>query len=233
MGKDFNKEKKKKKIKKDEENVLSKDIDVEEEMKFLEKMNEKSGIQREMSNINYSKSFVKNLKFKPYKYKGTYLPYHLRWIFGNQIKTNEISLVQEIKALETEILRLKQQKLLNREFRKIAGLSQLNPNVKLCVCCKKVEPKNHLCSHSFCEENCIRKKVENQYNNTFSLRTTTTNRNIKGLYDNKLTFGSFSTGNDIEPKKMKLYFATKRNNLIFEIEKVKRISSSQIVSKTD
>ncbi len=192
------KDKKKKKIRKDQENVLSKDIDVEEEMKFLEKMNEKSGIQREMSNINYSKSFIKNLKFKPQKYKGTLLPYHLRWIFSNSNKNNEISLVQEVKALETEIIRLKQMKILSREFRRIAGITQAHPNSKPCPCCRKTEMKNHPCSHNFCDTNCVRKKVEEQFNNTFSLRT---NRPVKGLYNDKDNLNE-------QPKKPKFLFTT-------------------------
>ena len=87
--------------KKDEENILSKDINVEEEMKELERMNETRGMkQRDISSLNYSKSYIKNLKFKPQKYKGNYLPYHLRWIFNNSVKSNEIVLLQEIDALE-------------------------------------------------------------------------------------------------------------------------------------
>ena len=154
MGKKF------KKIKRDEENILSKDIDMAEEIKNLERINDRSGVQREMSNINYSKSFIKSLKFKPQKYKGQFLPYHLRWIFGNSMKNNEISLVQEVKALETEIIRLKQMKLLNREFRKIAGLPY-GITSKLCSCCKKMERSNHDCSHLYCEgEKCTKKKNE-------------------------------------------------------------------------
>ena len=53
-----------------------------------------------IANLNFTKNIVKNLKFKPYKYKGNYLPYHLRWIFNNSVKTNEIVLIQEIEALE-------------------------------------------------------------------------------------------------------------------------------------
>lgn len=115
---------------KDEENILSKDIDVEEEMKELERMNENRGMKpRDLTNLNYSKNYIKNLKFRPFKYKGNYLPYHLRWIFNNTVKSNEIALIQEIEALENEINRLKQMKLMNREFRKIANLpckSKLN-----------------------------------------------------------------------------------------------------------
>jgi hypothetical protein len=87
--------------KKDEENILSKDIDVEEEMKEIERMNENRGMKpRDISNINYSKNYLKNLKFRPQKYKGNYLPYHLRWVFNNAVKSNEIALIQEIEALE-------------------------------------------------------------------------------------------------------------------------------------
>jgi hypothetical protein len=72
--------------KKDEENILSKDIDVEAEMKELERMNENRGVKlRDTSNINFSKSYIKNLKFRPNKYKGNYLPYHLRWVSNNSV----------------------------------------------------------------------------------------------------------------------------------------------------
>ena len=96
---------KKKKIKtsrkKDEENILSKDIDMEEEIKQLDRMNENRGFKtRDISNLTYAKSYMKNLKFKPHKYKGSFLPYHLRWIFNNSVKQNEVVLIQEIEALE-------------------------------------------------------------------------------------------------------------------------------------
>jgi hypothetical protein len=82
--------KKRKKIKsnrkKDEENILSKDIDVEEEMKELERMTENKGFKpRDLTNVNISKNYIKNIKFKPMKYKGNFLPYHLRWIFHNTV----------------------------------------------------------------------------------------------------------------------------------------------------
>jgi hypothetical protein len=77
--------------KKDEENILSKDIDVEEEMKELEKMNESRGVKlRDTSNINFSKNYIKNLKFRPNKYKGNYLPYHLRWVSNNSVVNNAL-----------------------------------------------------------------------------------------------------------------------------------------------
>lgn len=83
-----NKKKKKNKTnrKKDEENILSKDIDIEEEMKELERMTENKGFKpRDLTNVNISKNFIKNIKFKPMKYKGNFLPYHLRWIFHNTV----------------------------------------------------------------------------------------------------------------------------------------------------
>jgi hypothetical protein len=100
---------KKKKIKstrrKDEENILSKDIDMEEEIRELDRMNENRGMKtRDITNLTYSKNYIKNLKFKPHKYKGSYLPYHLRWVFNNTVKTNEIALIQEIDALEVNLI---------------------------------------------------------------------------------------------------------------------------------
>jgi hypothetical protein len=79
--------------KKDEENILSKDIDVEEEMKELERMNETRGVKlRDSSNINFSKNYIKNLKFRPNKYKGNYLPYHLRWVSNNNVVSSVFTL---------------------------------------------------------------------------------------------------------------------------------------------
>ena len=53
-------------------------------MKELEKMNENKGVKiRDITNINSTINYIKNLKFRPQKYKGNYLPYHLRWIFNN------------------------------------------------------------------------------------------------------------------------------------------------------
>lgn len=167
----------KKKIKKrDDENILSRDIDIEADITTLERLNDKSGVHREMSNINYSKSFVKSLKFKPQKYKGIYLSYHLRWIFSNSIKSNEISLVQEIKALETEIVRLKQMKLLNREFRKKAGLPY-GMTTSYCNCCNKLERTTHDCSHLFC----IKEKCEKYSQNIQNLIN---QRTLKGALKN-------------------------------------------------
>ena len=78
--------------KKDDENILSKDIDVEEEMKVLERMGERK-IMKPREELAQSTFTLKNLKFRPQKYKGNYLPYHLRWIFSNNVKSNEIVLL--------------------------------------------------------------------------------------------------------------------------------------------
>ena len=133
--------KKKKKVKttrrKDEENILSKDIDIEEEMKDIEtKMDDKPSSKT--SNLRFqSQNFIRNLKFKPQKYKGNFLPYHLRWILNNPIVSIHITIenkrisftprnrgIRGIKyfKLKHEINRLKQKKLLNREHRRISNL---------------------------------------------------------------------------------------------------------------
>lgn len=144
--------------KKDEENILSKDIDVEEEMKVLERMGERK-IIKPREELAQSSFTLKNLKFRPQKYKGNYLPYHLRWIFSNNVKSNEIVLVHEIDGLENEISRLKKMKMINRECRKIAKLP-FGISTNLCQCCHKMERKKHECTHLFCTPGCPRKKAE-------------------------------------------------------------------------
>ena len=148
------------KQKKDEENILSKDIDIEEEMKyFLDKKN----ILKPREDLK-SHFTIKNLKFRPQKYKGNYLPYHLRWIFNNNVKSNEIVLLNEIEALENEISRLKKMKIVNRECRKISGLP-FGVSTIFCNCCHLVEKKKHNCSHKFCNENCPKKKTDEMMKN--------------------------------------------------------------------
>ena len=148
------------KQKKDEENILSKDIDIEEEMKyFLDRKN----ILKPREDLK-SHFTIKNLKFRPQKYKGNYLPYHLRWIFNNNVKSNEIVLLNEIEALENEISRLKKMKIVNRECRKISGLP-FGVSTIFCNCCHLVEKKKHNCSHKFCNENCPKKKTDEMMKN--------------------------------------------------------------------
>lgn len=51
----------------------------------------------------------------PY-YKGIQLPYHLKWLTIYS-RTNESVLMQEIEALELELMRLKEAKVIHKEFR--------------------------------------------------------------------------------------------------------------------
>ena len=142
------------KPKKDEENILSKDIE-DDNIKYM--MDTKKTLKpREDLKSSFT---LKNLRFKPQKYKGSFLPYHLRWIFNNNVKTNEIVLLNEIEGLENEINRLKSIKIINRECRKIAGLP-FGISTNFCQCCHLFEKKKHECSHKFCSENCPRKKAE-------------------------------------------------------------------------
>jgi len=79
----FKKKKAKSIRKKDEENILSRDIDIEIEMKDIEKINETKTIDYREIRMNTSRNQLKNLKFLPTKYKGNFLPYHLRWVMSN------------------------------------------------------------------------------------------------------------------------------------------------------
>ena len=155
LGKKRKKPKNFHKTKKDDENILSKDIDVEEEMKYILDARK---ILKPREDLKSSFT-LKNLKFRPQKYKGNYLPYHLRWIFSNNVKSNEFVLLHEIEALENEISRLKKMKLINRECRKIAKLP-FGICTNFCQCCHLVEKKKHNCSHQFCGPNCPRKKLD-------------------------------------------------------------------------
>lgn len=168
--------------KKDAENILSKDIDVEEEMKAFERMGEKKIVKprEELAQPTFT---VKNLQFKPQKYKGNYLPYHLRWIFNNNVRSNEIVLIHEIEALENEISRLKKLKLVNRECRKIADLP-FGITTNVCPCCHKLERKKHECTHQFCNSNkCAKKRTEELMNSLLSAQKN--NQNIQNISENE------------------------------------------------
>jgi hypothetical protein len=85
-GHDKKKKKKQKTTRrKDEENILSKDIDLEEEMKDIETRVDDKPASKTLSLKMQSHNFIRNLKFKPQKYKGNFLPYHMRWILNNPI----------------------------------------------------------------------------------------------------------------------------------------------------
>ena len=154
MGKKRKRPKNAHKGKKDEENILSKDID-DDNIRYM--MDTRKNLKpREDLKSSFT---LKNLRFKPQKYKGSFLPYHLRWIFNNNVKTNEIVLLHEIEGLENEINRLKCLKLVNRECRKIAGLP-FGITTNFCQCCHLFEKKKHDCSHKYCNNNCPKKKAE-------------------------------------------------------------------------
>lgn len=66
--------------------------------------------------------------------------------------------MQEIEALELELMRLKEAKVIHKEFRRYAQLP-LGVMSKPCTCCRKWEKKKHWCSHHFCLKPC-RKQEE-------------------------------------------------------------------------
>ena len=171
MGKKRKRPKNIHKSKKDDENILSKDIE-DDSIRYM--MDTKKNLKpREDLKSTFT---LKNLRFKPQKYKGSFLPYHLRWIFNNNVKSNEIVLLNEIEGLENEINRLKCLKLINRECRKIAGLP-FGITTNFCQCCHLFEKKKHDCSHKYCNDNCPRKKAEELMNNLIK------NNKLKELKD--------------------------------------------------
>ena len=176
MGKKRKRPKKIHKSKKDEENILAKDIE-DDNIRYM--MDTKKNLKpREDLKSSFT---LKNLRFKPQKYKGSFLPYHLRWIFNNNVKTNEIVLLNEIEGLENEINRLKILKLMNRECRKLAGLP-FGITTNFCQCCHLFEKKKHDCSHKYCNDNCPRKKAEESMNNILK------NYQLNSYKDNNLFY---------------------------------------------
>ena len=190
MGKKRKRPKNMHKSKKDEENILSKDIE-DDNIRYM--MDAKKNLKpREDLKSTFT---LKTLRFKPQKYKGSFLPYHLRWIFNNNVKSNEIVLLNEIEGLENEINRLKALKLLNRECRKLAGLP-FGITTNFCQCCHLLEKKKHDCSHKYCNDNCPRKKAEELMNNLLK------NNKLKELKENiakdknmKKSFSDFNNNN--------------------------------------
>ena len=190
MGKKRKRPKNMHKSKKDEENILSKDIE-DDNIRYM--MDTKKNLKpREDLKSTFT---LKTLRFKPQKYKGSFLPYHLRWIFNNNVKSNEIVLLNEIESLENEINRLKALKLLNRECRKLAGLP-FGITTNFCQCCHLLEKKKHDCSHKYCNDNCPRKKAEELMNNLLK------NNKLKELKENiakdknmKKLFSDFNNNN--------------------------------------
>ena len=213
MGKKRKRPKNMHKGKKDEENILSKDID-DDNIRYM--MDTKKNLKpREDLKSSFT---LKNLRFKPQKYKGSFLPYHLRWIFNNNVKTNEIVLLHEIEGLEHEINRLKCLKLINRECRKIAGLP-FGITTNFCQCCHLFEKKKHDCSHKYCNNNCPKKKVEELMQNLIK-----SNNKLKQINNN-------SNDNSINNSDIK----EKNNSVLNEknnINENNNINSNQNEQKT-
>ena len=193
MGKKRKRPKNFHKNKKDEENILSKDIE-DDNIRYM--MDTKKNIK---PRDDLKSSFtLKNLRFKPQKYKGSFLPYHLRWIFNNNVKSNEIILLNEIEGLENEINRLKGLKLINRECRKLSGLP-FGITTNFCQCCHLFEKKKHDCSHKYCNDNCPRKKQDELVNNLLKNKLKEVKENISKENSVKKLFPD--TNNKIDEKK--------------------------------
>ena len=213
MGKKRKRPKNMHKGKKDEENILSKDID-DDNIRYM--MDTKKNLKpREDLKSSFT---LKNLRFKPQKYKGSFLPYHLRWIFNNNVKTNEIVLLHEIEGLEHEINRLKCLKLINRECRKIAGLP-FGITTNFCQCCHLFEKKKHDCSHKYCNNNCPKKKVEELMQNLIK-----SNNKLKQINNNS----NDNSINNSDTKEKNNSVLNEKNN----INENNNINSNQNEQKT-
>ena len=213
MGKKRKRPKNIHKAKKDEENILSKDID-DDNIRYM--MDTKKNLKpREDLKSSFT---LKNLRFKPQKYKGSFLPYHLRWIFNNNVKTNEIVLLHEIEGLEHEINRLKCLKLINRECRKIAGLP-FGITTNFCQCCHLFEKKKHDCSHKYCNNNCPKKKVEELMQNLIK-----SNNKLKQINNNS----NDNSINNSDTKEKNNSVLNEKNN----INENNNINSNQNEQKT-
>lgn len=98
----------------------------------------------------------------PY-YKGVQLPQHLKWVTltgSLYSKVNEVTLQHEIDALELEIMRLKEAKIIHKELRRVVQMP-LGVMSRPCTCCRKWEKKKHWCSHEYCPKPC-RKQCDEQ-----------------------------------------------------------------------
>lgn len=115
----------------------------------------------------------------PY-YKCIQLPEHLKWINVHG-KANEIQLMQEIEALDTEIKRLKEAKALHKEYRRFACMP-IGVMSKPCQCCRGWSKKKHFCSHQFCDKPC-KKHEQEQAQMLASVQST--GQNFKDVADNQ------------------------------------------------
>ena len=203
MGKKRKRPKNIHKAKKDEENILSKDID-DDNIRYM--MDTKKNLKpREDLKSSFT---LKNLRFKPQKYKGSFLPYHLRWIFNNNVKTNEIVLLHEIEGLEHEINRLKCLKLVNRECRKISGLP-FGITTTFCQCCHLFEKKKHDCSHKYCNNSCNKKKLEEVMQSIIK-----SNNKLKQMNNNNININDNNSINNSDSKEKNKNMSNEKNNNI-------------------
>jgi len=203
MGKKRKRPKNIHKAKKDEENILSKDID-DDNIRYM--MDTKKNLKpREDLKSSFT---LKNLRFKPQKYKGSFLPYHLRWIFNNNVKTNEIVLLHEIEGLEHEINRLKCLKLVNRECRKISGLP-FGITTTFCQCCHLFEKKKHDCSHKYCNNSCNKKKLEEVMQSIIK-----SNNKLKQMNNNIININDNNGINNSDSKEKNKNMSNEKNNNI-------------------
>ena len=203
MGKKRKRPKNIHKAKKDEENILSKDID-DDNIRYM--MDTKKNLKpREDLKSSFT---LKNLRFKPQKYKGSFLPYHLRWIFNNNVKTNEIVLLHEIEGLEHEINRLKCLKLVNRECRKISGLP-FGITTTFCQCCHLFEKKKHDCSHKYCNNSCNKKKLEEVMQSIIK-----SNNKLKQMNNNNININDNNGINNSDSKEKNKNMSNEKNNNI-------------------
>ena len=226
MGKKRKRPKNIHKAKKDEENILSKDID-DDNIRYM--MDTKKNLKpREDLKSSFT---LKNLRFKPQKYKGSFLPYHLRWIFNNNVKTNEIVLLHEIEGLEHEINRLKCLKLVNRECRKISGLP-FGITTTFCQCCHLFEKKKHDCSHKYCNNSCNKKKLEEvmqsiiKSNNKLKQMNNNNNKNMSNEKNNNININN-SNLNQNEQKTFIINLSKNQPNKNLINNKEKDINDSE------
>ena len=220
MGKKRKRPKNIHKAKKDEENILSKDID-DDNIRYM--MDTKKNLKpREDLKSSFT---LKNLRFKPQKYKGSFLPYHLRWIFNNNVKTNEIVLLHEIEGLEHEINRLKCLKLVNRECRKISGLP-FGITTTFCQCCHLFEKKKHDCSHKYCNNSCNKKKLEEVMQSIIK-----SNNKLKQMNNNNININDNNGINNSDSKEKNKNMSNEKNNNI-NINNINNSNLNQNEQKT-
>ena len=67
--------------------------------------------------------------------------------------------LQEIEALDAEVRRLKEVKVMHKEFRRYSCMP-IGVMSKPCACCRGWTKKKHLCTHKFCDKPCRKQDQE-------------------------------------------------------------------------